>query len=380
MKISILGSTGSIGTQTLDIIKENKEFKAVGLTTFGNIDLLEKQIKKFNPEVVAVVDENKAMQLKSKMKNSKVEILSGYKGLNVVASLESADMILTSVVGISGLIPTVEAIKAGKNIALANKETLVTAGHLVMDLAKRKNVKILPIDSEHSAIFQALKSGKKNEVKKLILTASGGPFRGKTIEQLDKVKAKDALKHPTWNMGKKISVDSATLMNKGLEVIEAKWLFDIEIDKIDILVHPQSIIHSMVEYIDGSIIAQLGVSDMRIPIQYALTYPKRIKTQIESLDLAKLSILTFEKPDTINFPCLKLAYDAIREGGTMPTVLNGANEILVDFFLKDMIKFNDIPKYIDKVMNIHNNIKSPNLNDIIEVDKWSRKKIIELIQ
>ena len=374
--ISILGSTGSIGTQTLDVIRKNKSYKVVSLSANANIDLLEKQIFEFKPEMVAVGDEKKALELKRRLVGTKTKVTSGMDGLIAVSTHELADVVVTSVVGMIGLIPTLEAIKANKTIALANKETLVTAGEIVMREAFHKKVSILPVDSEHCAIFQCLKSGKKNEVSKIILTASGGPFRGKSYNDLTKVGLEDALNHPTWSMGKKISIDSATLMNKGLEVIEAKWLFDVDVDNIDVLVHPQSIIHSMVEFIDGNVISQMGVHDMRIPIQYALDYPNREHNDIEKLDLAKIGSLTFEKPDMETFKCLKLALNALKEGGTMPSVLNGANEMAVKLFLENKIRFLDIPELIGNIMVRHKNIINPSLEDVLESDKWSRREIL----
>lgn len=377
--ISILGSTGSIGTQALDVIRNDNNYSVKALSTNVNIDLLEKQINEFNPSLVAVFNEEKAKELKRRLIGKKIEIMTGMEGLKAVSSEEDTEILLTSVVGTIGLQPTMEAINKGKTIALANKETLVTAGKIVMEKAKEKNVNILPVDSEHSAIFQCLNGENKDEVKNLILTASGGPFRGKNKLDLQNVKPSEALKHPNWSMGKKISIDSATLMNKGLEVIEAKWLFNVEIENIKVVIHPQSIIHSMVEFVDGSIMAQLGISDMRIPIQYALTYPNRVLNSLENLDLIKISKMTFEEPDITNFPCLSLAISAIKEGGTMPTVLNSGNEELVQYYLDGFIGFNDIPKYIEKLMNLHKNITNPSLDDILEIDKWSRRIIKDLI-
>ncbi|MBF8983056.1 1-deoxy-D-xylulose-5-phosphate reductoisomerase [Lutibacter sp. B2] len=374
--ISILGSTGSIGTQTLDVIRENKDkFNVVGLTAGKNIDLLEKQINEFNPEVVAVMDESKALELKNRIENNKVEILHGMDGLINVATLSNIEVVLTSVVGMIGLIPTIKAIQAKKDIALANKETLVTAGQIVMNEAKKNGVNILPVDSEHSAIFQSLMGYTLKDINRIILTASGGPFRGYTKEQLQDVSVEAALKHPKWNMGKKISIDSATLMNKGLEVIEAKWLFDVELNQIDVVVHPQSIIHSMIEYKDSSIISQMGYPDMRVPIQYALTYPKRIKNNYKKMDFFETSKLTFEKPDLETFPCLKLAYDALEKGGSYPTVLNAANEELVDLFIKGKIGFYDISNMIELALEKHDVKYELNIDTIIEIDSWARKFI-----
>ncbi|MDK2917426.1 MAG: 1-deoxy-D-xylulose-5-phosphate reductoisomerase [Candidatus Petromonas sp.] len=375
-KISILGSTGSIGTQALEVIKNNQDlFEVVAISGNTNIELLQKQIKKFNPKYVAVYNESKAKELKNKLNNPNIKILSGMKGLIEISTIDEVDIVITSVVGTIGLLPTLNAIKAKKNIALANKETLVTAGELVMKEAKLNGVNILPIDSEHSAIFQCLQGNTFKQVNKIILTASGGPFRGMKKKNLINVTPQDALKHPNWNMGSKITIDSATLMNKGLEVIEAKWLFDLEVSQIDVVVHPQSIIHSMVEFIDGSILAQLGLPDMKVPIQYALTYPSRVKSNMERLDFLKIRELTFEKPDTKTFPCLDLAIEALRIGGTMPAVLNAANEELVLQFLNGLITFYDIPNRIEVAMNKHTPIKNPSINDIFEVDKLTREYI-----
>lgn len=374
-KVIILGSTGSIGTQTLDVIKNFREnFEIVGLTAYNNVELLSKQIREFNPKVVAVKDEDKANQLRENLKKN-VEILTGSKGLQEIVKYD-ADLVVVAVEGIAGLIPTVTAIQRGKDIALANKEVLVTAGQIVMDLVKKKDITLLPVDSEHSAILQCLRGNDKKEVSRLILTASGGPFRGKKKEDLRKVTVNEALNHPNWKMGKKITIDSATLMNKGFEVIEAKWLFDIFEDKIDVIVHPQSIIHSMVEYIDGSVIAQLAAADMRIPIQYALNYPTRNYINgINFLDFSLTTQLTFEKPDLETFRCLSLAYEALKIGGTMTTVLNAADEIAVSLFLNKKIEFLQIAEIIEESMKEHNNIQNPTLDDIINVDKEVKEKI-----
>ncbi|MBE3592641.1 MAG: 1-deoxy-D-xylulose-5-phosphate reductoisomerase [Thermoanaerobacter sp.] len=374
-KVIILGSTGSIGTQTLDVIKNFREnFEIVGLTAYNNVELLSKQIREFNPKVVAVKDEDKANQLRENLKKN-VEILTGSKGLQEIVKYD-ADLVVIAVEGIAGLVPTVTAIQRGKDIALANKEVLVTAGQIVMDLVKKKDITLLPVDSEHSAILQCLRGNDKKEVSRLILTASGGPFRGKKKEDLKKVTVNEALNHPNWKMGKKITIDSATLMNKGFEVIEAKWLFDISEDKIDVIVHPQSIIHSMVEYIDGSVIAQLATADMRIPIQYALNYPTRNYINgINFLDFSITTQLTFEKPDLETFKCLSLAYEALKIGGTMTTVLNAADEIAVSLFLNKKIEFLQIAEIIEESMKEHNNIQNPTLDDIINVDKEVKEKI-----
>lgn len=373
-KISILGSTGSIGMQTLEIVEENNDIQVIGMTTNTNIERFFEQIKKFQPRVVAVMDEKKALELKKKVGNE-VTVLSGMDGLIAVATLSDIDTVVTAVVGMIGLKPTVEAIKASKNIALANKETLVTAGSLIMSLAKEMNVSILPVDSEHSAIFQALNGESCNRIDKVWLTASGGPFRGKKINQLENITVEEALKHPNWSMGNKITIDSATLMNKGLEVIEAKWLFDIKTDQIKVVIHPQSIIHSMVEFVDSSVIAQLGMPDMKLPIQYALYYPERKANHFKRLNLSEIGQLTFEEPDMESFPCLKLAYEALEEGGSMPTVLNAANEIVVSKFLKKEIAFLDIPKIIHYCMTKHDIIKEVSLDTIAEVQNWTYQMI-----
>lgn len=377
-KISILGSTGSIGKQTLEVAR-NLGIEVYGLTANNNIDLLEKQVMEFLPDAVAVVDEMQADRLHNRLKGFGVKVYSGIDGLINVATLNDIDTVVTSVVGIAGLVPTMEAIRKGKHIALANKETLVTAGAIIMSEAKRHDISILPIDSEHSAIFQCLMGNNNEDVSRIILTASGGPFRGKSLEELKHVTLNQALKHPNWKMGSKITIDSATLMNKGLEVIEAKWLFGLDVDMIDVLVHPQSIIHSMVEYNDGSVIAQLGSPDMRIPIQFALAYPERKTNSFSKLDFLKTGNLTFEKPDYDAFPCLRLAFDAARTGGTMPVVLNAANEVAVSLFLDEKISFVDIAGIVEKVMERHSLNTNPSLNDIIKVDEWARKMVMEVI-
>lgn len=371
--ISIVGSTGSIGTQTLDCVR-NLSIKVVALSANSNIDLLEQQINEFSPELVSVGTEALAKELKSRI-GTRCEVLYGQEGIIAVATVQEAQMVVTSIVGTAGLIPTIEAIKKGKNIGLANKETLVAAGSLVMNLAKEHKVDILPVDSEHSAIFQSLQGSNKNEVEKILLTASGGPFRGYTKEQLQNVTLEQALKHPNWSMGSKITIDSATMMNKGLEVIEACWLFDVESSSIEVVVHPQSIIHSMVQYVDGSVIAQLGSPDMRLPIQYAITYPKRVASNFSKLDFTKLSGLTFEKPDFETFKCLRLAFEALKAGGTMPAVMNAANETAVGLFLKEKVKFYQIADIVEEIMLKHSVNIRPSIDDIIEVDKWARRQI-----
>ncbi|MCT4585479.1 MAG: 1-deoxy-D-xylulose-5-phosphate reductoisomerase [Peptostreptococcaceae bacterium] len=369
--ISILGSTGSIGEQTLDVIRKNKDkFKVSSLAVNSNIDLLIKQIEEFKPKKVCVYDEDKYKLLKEKVNN--IEIFWGMEGLLKLVKDEDVDIVITAVVGMIGLLPTLKAIEYKKTIGLANKETLVTAGELVMKKAKENEVSIIPVDSEHSAIFQCLNGERNKDINKIILTASGGPFRGKKKEELLNITKKEALNHPNWSMGNKISIDSSTLMNKGLEVIEAKWLFDIDVEDIEVIVHPQSIVHSMVEFKDKSIIAQMGNPDMRVPIQYALTYPNRIENDFERLDFLKFNNLTFEKPDLNTFPCLNLAYEALKKGGTYACVLNAANEELVKLFLEDKIKFYDIPTLIEKTIKNHNSIKSPELKDILNADLWAR--------
>lgn len=378
--IIIMGSTGSIGTQALDVIRRNNDkYNVVGLSARRNVDLLIDQIIEFKPKYICIQDKT----LISKIENSidfDIEIFSGEEGLVELAKVEEGDCVLTAVVGISGLKPTMEAIRAKKDIALANKETLVTAGEIVMAEAKKYGVSILPVDSEHSAVFQSLNGEKREQVSKIILTASGGPFRTLEKDKFKDITLEQALKHPNWSMGKKITIDSATMMNKGLEVIEAKHLFDVEYNQIDILVHPQSIIHSMVEYIDKSVIAQLGKSDMRIPIQYALSYPDRIELETESLNLAQISKLTFEKPDFEKFSCLKLALDALEKGGIMPCALNAANEVAVELFLEEQIKFCDIAELIGNTISDIKNIMSPTLDDIIKTDQQIRAQTLKNAQ
>ncbi|NLM03666.1 MAG: 1-deoxy-D-xylulose-5-phosphate reductoisomerase [Clostridiales bacterium] len=371
-KISVLGSTGSVGQQTLEIVRNHPDkFKIIGLAVMSNIDDLELQINEFKPKVVTVFQKEKA-EILAKRISSNTKVLWGMEGLIEVASHNDADIVLNSVVGSIGLLPTLAAIESKKDIALANKETLVAGGEFVMEKSIKNNVNILPVDSEHSAIFQCLRGEKKTELNKIILTASGGPFRTWEYDDIKNAKSKDALKHPNWDMGKKISIDSATLMNKGLEVIEAKWLFDLNIDEIEVIIHPQSIIHSMIELKDNSIIAQLGVPDMKLPIQYALTYPDRIEGNVEKLDFSVFNTLTFSEPDLKRFPCLGLAYKAIEIGGTMPCAVNAANEILVDYYLKDKIGFYDIPKYIEKTMDKHKAFKYNTVEELLDVEKWVR--------
>lgn len=381
-EIAILGSTGSIGVQTLEVVRQHRdEIKVRALAAHSNIDLLEVQIREFCPDLVCVFDENKAKDLKEKIKDLPVRVETGMDGLIACATFNSADTVVAAMVGMIGIIPTVEAIKEGKNIALANKETLVTAGHIIIPLCKEKKINLLPVDSEHSAIFQALNGEDRKNIHKILLTASGGPFRGMKKEDLKDVTAKDALKHPNWKMGPKITIDSATLVNKALEVMEAAWLFDISIEKIQILVHPQSIIHSMVEYLDGSIIAQMGLPDMRLPIQYALFYPERKELKPgERLDFIKLKQLTFEEPDTETFYGLKLGIKAGETGGSMPTVFNAANERAVARFLEGKIRFLDIPKLINLAMENHTLISSPTLNEILNIEQQTYDFIEDTIK
>lgn len=368
-RIGILGSTGSIGTQTLEVVRESKEEKVVALAAAANIELLEKQIREFFPKIVCVFEEEKAKLLKENIKDLETKVVSGMEGLLEIAQLEEMDILVTALVGMIGIKPTIKAIEAGKDIALANKETLVTAGHLIMPLAKEKGVKILPVDSEHSAIFQSLQGASEREIERILLTASGGPFRGKTRKEMEAVTLEDALKHPNWAMGRKITIDSATMVNKGLEVMEAKWLFGVKSEQIEVVVQPQSIIHSMVEFVDGGIIAQLGTPDMKLPIQYALTYPKRRYLKGERLDFAALGKITFEAPDKENFLGLELAYQAMKKGGSMPTVFNAANEFAVKCFLGHKIKFLQIPEWIEMAMQKHRNIENPSIEEILDTEK-----------
>ncbi len=369
--ISILGSTGSIGTQTLDVVRKNKDIKIEALAAGRNISLLLEQIKEFQPKLVCVYDEEKAKDLEDVLAKEqiKVTVMTGMDGLLACSTIPETEMVVTAFVGMIGIRPTIEAIKAGKHIALANKETLVTAGHIIMPLAKEKNVAILPVDSEHSAIFQSLQGSAGNKVNRILLTASGGPFRGKTKEELKSVRLEDALKHPNWSMGRKITIDSSTLVNKGLEVIEAKWLFNTDASKIEVVVHPQSIIHSMIEYEDGAVIAQLGVPDMKLPIQYALYYPERKGPTAERLDFYKLRSLDFFEPDTEVFPALSMAYDALLIGGSMPTVYNAANEWSVAAFLERKIGYTDIVENIRREMEAHQVIVNPSLEEILATEQ-----------
>lgn len=367
--LAILGSTGSIGTQTLDIVSKNNDLKVISLAAYGNIELLEKQIRQYMPKLACVYSEEKAAKLKENISDLDVKVVSGMDGLIEAASMDEADIVVTAIVGMIGIRPTMAAIKAGKDIALANKETLVTAGHIIIPAAKEYNVNILPVDSEHSAIFQCLNGERKTDVDKILLTASGGPFRGKTRADLENVTVEAALKHPNWAMGRKITIDSATLVNKGLEVIEAKWLFDVDFEDIDVVVQPQSLIHSMVQFKDGGIMAQLGTPDMRLPIQYAIYYPERRYLDGDRVDFSKLAGITFEKPDTDTFEGLKLAYEAGKCGGSTPTVFNAANELAVAMFLDKKIRFLDIYEIIKESMNNIKHIDNPSIEQILDVEK-----------
>lgn len=378
MKLSILGSTGSIGTQALEVVRDLKgifDIDVIAVSGNSNIDLLESQIREFNPKYAAVSDEQAAKRLEIAVADTGCKVLSGRDGLCYIAAQTDADMVLSSIVGFAGLVPTMNAIAAGKDIALANKETLVTAGSLFMDAIKKSGVRLLPVDSEHCAIFQSLKSGRHSEVRKILLTASGGPFFGKERKELKNVRKEQALKHPNWSMGAKITIDSATLMNKGLEVLEAHWLFNVDIDNIKVVVQRESIIHSMVEFNDKSVIAQMSVPSMKHPIQYAFTYPNRLSSPDKEVDFAKLAKLTFAEPDEKTFCCLALAKTAGREGGIMPTVMNAANEAAVSRFLNDEIGFLDIANIVERAMSDFDNIKNPSLDDIIAADAEVRQRL-----
>ena len=368
-KIAILGSTGSIGTQTLEIVRDNPDLQVVGLAAGTNIELLEKQVREFQPRLVSLQNEADCRVLKTKLADMDVQIIPGMEGLLAIAEMEEAQTLVTAIVGMIGIRPTIAAIKKGKDIALANKETLVTAGHIIMPLADEMGVSILPVDSEHSAIFQSMQGAQTDRVSKLLITASGGPFRGRTRQELEQVRLEDALKHPNWSMGHKITIDSATLVNKGLEVMEAKWLFGVDLDQIQVVVHPQSIIHSMVEYVDGGIIAQLGTPDMKLPIQYALFYPDRRPMAGKRVDFYELGSITFEKPDLETFVGLKLAMRAASEGGSVPTVFNAANERAVSLFLNRKIRFLQIPEIIEMCMDVHRRIESPNVEEILRTEQ-----------
>lgn len=382
-RITILGSTGSVGKNALNIISRHRErFKVVALTAGKNITLLEKQIVAFSPEVVAVASEKATEELKKRLRRKRlsVSILSGSEGVAEVAGYKDSDFVLSAIVGAAGLIPTIYAIRSKKTIGLANKEALVMAGRIVIKEAEKHGVKILPVDSEHSAIFQCIEGRKKSDINRIILTASGGPFLDRKIEELKEMKPKDALNHPSWRMGKKISIDSATMMNKGFEMIEAHFLFGLPPERIDILIHPQSIIHSIVEFVDRSCIAQLSLPDMRGPITYALSYPERLNDVMKSLNLDRIERLVFKRPDYNCFPCLSYAYEAMKIGGTMPSVLNAANEVAVDAFLKGRIRFTDIPRVIKETMQEYKTLPDSDLNAILEADIWARKKAQEVIK
>ena len=368
-KIAILGSTGSIGTQTLEVVDNNGDIEVCALAAGSNITLLEQQIRKYRPQLAAVWSEEKAKSLRENIKDLDVKVASSMEGLLEVAAFAESEILVTAIVGMIGILPTIEAIRAGKDIALANKETLVTAGHLIMPLAEEHGVSILPVDSEHSAIFQSLQGGEKKQVAKILLTASGGPFRGRKKSELENIQVEDALKHPNWEMGRKITIDSSTMVNKGLEVIEAKWLFDVPVEKVEVVVQPQSIIHSMVEYTDGAVIAQLGTPDMKLPIQYALYYPERRYLPGDRLDFWKLSQITFEAPDMETFYGLKLAYEAGRQGGSLPTVFNAANEKAVGMFLDRKIKYLQRPEIIQSCMENHKNIVNPTVEEILNTEQ-----------
>ncbi len=379
-KIVILGSTGSIGTNTLDIVtKFPEQFQVVGLTAGTNDDKLEEQLRLFKPVVVALSDESAATRLRARCGNLPAEILSGVDGVAQVAQLPEADLVISAIVGGAGLVPTLAAIRAGKKVALANKEPMVMAGQLMQDEARKQGLRIFPVDSEHSAIFQSLEGHRREDVRRLILTASGGPLWDLPKEQMQDVKPERALQHPNWKMGAKISIDSATLMNKGLEVVEARWLFDIPSRQIDVLIHRESIVHSLVEYHDGSVIAQLGLPDMRTPISYALKYPERMPLELPSLDLADIGTLTFHRPDHERFPCLGFGYEALRIGGTMPATMNAANEVAVAAYLQEGIRFSDIAEVIHTTMETHTTRDVRTLEDALEADRWAREKAGTLV-
>ncbi|HEX8960016.1 MAG TPA: 1-deoxy-D-xylulose-5-phosphate reductoisomerase [Geobacteraceae bacterium] len=379
-KLGILGSTGSIGVSTLDIVAAHRDrFEVVTLTAGSNLDLLKTQIEEFSPRLVAVSTEELARELAGMIPDTRSEILWGVEGLIAAATVSEIDIVVAAIVGAAGLVPTAAAIKAGKDVALANKETLVTAGRLIMEMVAEQGVKLYPVDSEHSAVFQSLQGHRQTDVKRIILTASGGPFLNWPLEKLARVSVKDALNHPNWSMGKKITIDSATMMNKGLEVIEARWLFDIPAERIAVNIHPQSIIHSMVEYVDGCVMAQLGVPDMKAPIAYALTYPERVPTGVKPLDLTDLSGLTFFNPDHNRFPALNLAYRALASGESMPAVMNAANEVAVEAFLAGRIGFAEIPALIERAMDLHNASSFSSIEDVLCADRWGREKAREIL-
>ncbi len=375
-KIAILGSTGSIGTQTLEIVRENPDLQVVGLAAGANIDLLERQVREFQPGLVSLESEADCRDLRMRLADMEVQVIPGMEGLLAIAEMEESEILVTAIVGMIGIRPTIAAINKKKDIALANKETLVTAGHIIMPIARRMGVSILPVDSEHSAIFQSMQGENKDRVNRLLITASGGPFRGRSRQELETVQLEDALRHPNWSMGRKITIDSATLVNKGLEVMEAKWLFDMDLDRIQVVVHPQSIIHSMVEYVDGGIMAQLGMPDMKLPIQYALFYPDRRPMAGKRVDFFELGSITFERPDTETFAGLRLAMRAAEEGGSVPTVFNAANEKAVSLFLDRKIRFLQIPEMIEMCMEHHRKIEDPGVEEILNTEQ----ETYELIQ
>lgn len=368
-RLVVLGSTGSIGTQTLEVVRENSEYSVFALVAGTSVELIEKQIREFNPKYAVMWTDEAAADLRSRVKDINISVLAGMDGILEVVSMDDYDVLVTAIVGMIGIRPTIAAIKNRKAIALANKETLVTAGHIIMPLANEMNVPILPVDSEHSAIFQSINGEPKERIRRILLTASGGPFRGKKKNELTNIRPEDALKHPNWAMGRKITIDSATMVNKGLEVMEAKWLFDVDIDRVTVVVHPQSIIHSMVEYVDGAVIGQLGAPDMKLPIQYALTYPDRKPMKGNELDLFKIGTLTFEEPDLETFTGLKLALDAGHKGGSLPTVYNAANEKAVSLFLDNKISFLGIAELIEKCMDNHKIINNPTVEDILMTEQ-----------
>ena len=373
--LAILGSTGSIGTQTLEVVDNNEDMKVVSLAAGSNIDLVEQQIRKYHPEVVCIYQEDKARELARRVTDETVSVLYGMDGLIACATAASADVVVAAVVGMIGIRPVIEAIRCGKDIAFANKETLVTAGHIIMPMIRKYQVLLTPVDSEHAAIFQCLNGEHHGEIAKILLTASGGPFRGRKKEELASVTVEDALRHPNWTMGRKITIDSSTMVNKGLEVMEARWLFDVDYDHIQGVIQPQSVIHSMVEFVDGAVMAQLGTPDMKLPIQYALTYPQRRNLPGERLDFSKLTDITFGKPDPDTFRGLSLAYQAGREGGSMPTVFNAANEKAVAMFLNREIEYLDIPRIIEEAMMDHRKIADPSLEEILAVEAEVYAKI-----
>src|SRR6185369_3978327 len=372
--ITILGSTGSIGVSTLEIVAAHPDrFRVVAMTAGRNLELFARQIRQFSPRIAAVASQEDVPRLKELCSGLDVEIKGGVEGLIAAATADETEMVVAAIVGAAGLVPTAAAIRARKDIALANKETLVTAGHLFMDMVAEYGVRLYPVDSEHSAVFQSIEGHRSSDIQKIILTASGGPFLNTPVEQLKRVTVRDALNHPNWSMGKKITIDSATMMNKGLEVLEARWLFDTDVEKINVNIHPQSIIHSMVEYVDGCVIAQLGTPDMKAPIAYALSYPERVPTGVQPLDLTQLSGLTFAKPDLERFPCLSLAYRSMSDGESMPAVMNAANEIAVEAFLEGKIGFAHIPELIEMTMDSHQPVALGSISDVLEVDLWSRR-------